>query len=192
MHNKYILLLLILCIFSCEKNPINSKKEKTGTVTDIDGNIYQTIKIGTQWWMAENLKVTHYRNGDSIPNVTDETAWSNLTTGAYGNYNNDDDISNTYANLYNWYAVNDSRNIAPIGWHIPTDAEWQTLVDYLGGESVAGSKMKETGTEHWRSPNVGTTNESGFSALPGDYRGISGKYYSVGEFRLLVVGYRAQ
>jgi uncharacterized protein (TIGR02145 family) len=149
-----------------------------GTVTDIDGNIYQAVKIGTQWWMAENIKVTHYRNGDAIPNVTDSTEWNNLVTGAYCNYDNDTNNAATYGHLYNWYAVNDSRNIAPEGWHVPSDAEWQTLIDYLGGDEVGGGKMKETGTTHWSSPNTGATNESGFSALPGGYRGYYGSTYN--------------
>lgn len=149
---------------------------ETGTVTDIDGNTYQTIKIGEQWWMAENLKVTHYRNGDAIPNVNGNISWGNLTTGAYCNYDNDVNNATTYGSLYNWYAVNDIRNICPSGWHVPSDAEWQTLVDYLGGSSVAGGEMKETGTTHWESPNTGATNESGFSALPSGYRGYSGSY----------------
>ena len=152
---------------------------QTGTVTDIDGNTYQTVKIGDQWWTAENLKVTHYRNGDAIPNVTDNTEWSNLTTGAYCNYDNDDNNADTYGSLYNWYAVNDRRNIAPEGWHVPSDAEWQILIDYLGGEGVAGGKMKATGTTIWNSPNTGATNESGFSALPGGYRHDDEGYYNM-------------
>ena len=100
---------------------------KTGTVTDIDSNTYQTVKIGNQWWMTENLKVTHYRNGNAIPNVTDDSAWSSLTTGAYCIYNHDESNATTYGRLYNCYAVTDSRNIAPAGWHVPTDAEWTTL-----------------------------------------------------------------
>jgi uncharacterized protein (TIGR02145 family) len=143
---------------------------ETGTVTDIDGNIYQTVKIGNQWWMAENLKVTHYRNGEAIPNVTDDVSWNSITTGAYCNYDNDVNYVATYGRLYNWFAVVDSRNMAPTGWHMPSDAEWQTLIDYLGGLSVAGGKMKETGTLHWNAPNTGATNESGFTALPGGYR----------------------
>jgi len=156
-----------------------------GTVTDIDGNTYQTIKIGNQWWMMENLKVTHYRNGDAIPNVTDNTEWTNLTTGAYCNYNNNSANVATYGRLYNWYAVNDSRNIAPAGWHVPTNAEWQTLVDYLGGNLVAGGKMKEVGTAHWDSPNAGATNESGFSALPGGLRSLYGDFWHVGRIASL-------
>ncbi len=140
------------------------------SVTDIDGNVYQTVTIGSQVWMAENLKVTHYRNGDAIPNVTDGVTWAGLTTGAYCEYNNDASNGVTYGRLYNWYAVADSRNLAPAGWHVASDAEFQTLVDYLGGDAVAGWKMKETGTAHWLPPNSGT-NESGFTALPGGYRG---------------------
>lgn len=152
-----------------------------GTVTDIDGNTYQTIKIGNQWWMAENLKVIHYSNGEAIPNETGNDAWIGLANGAYCAYNNDNGNVSTYGLLYNWYAVDDSRNIAPAGWHVPTDEEWQTLVDYLGGNSVAGGELKEEGTTHWDSPNTGATNESGFSALPGGYRGHSrGVYYSMG------------
>jgi len=149
---------------------------------DIDSNIYPTVKIGDQWWMAENLKVTRYRNGDDIPIVTDDTEWKNLTTGAYCNYNNNSDNADIYGRLYNWYAVNDSRNIAPLGWHVPSDEEWQTLIDYLGGESVAGGKLKETGTTHWNSPNVGATNESGFAALPGGYRSSDGNFGSLGIY----------
>lgn len=143
----------------------------TNDITDIDGNTYRTIKIGNQWWMAENLKVTHYRNGDFIPNVTDGNEWwFNLTTGAYCNYDNNVNNVTTYGRLYNWYAVNDSRNIAPEGWHVPSDAEWQTLVNSLGGKEDAGGKMKESGTAYWDRPNTGATNESGFSALPSGIR----------------------
>jgi uncharacterized protein (TIGR02145 family) len=151
-----------------------------GTVTDIDGNTYQTVKIGNQVWMAENLKVTHYRNGDAIPNVIENATWAGLTTGAYCEQNNDVNNIAVYGRLYNGYAVSDSRNIAPAGWHVPSDAEWQTLVDYLGGDAVAGDKLKEAGTTHWCSLNTGATNESGFTALPGGYRYVSGTYYGLG------------
>ena len=152
---------------------------------DIDGNIYETVQIGEQIWTTTNLKVTHYRNGDPIPTGYSNSEWSNLDdteTGAYAVYNDQESNADTYGYLYNWYAVDDSRNIAPEGWHIPTDAEWQTLVDYLGGESVAGGKMKETGTSHWNSPNTGATNESGFTALPAGYRLSYGKYGSMGNY----------
>jgi len=149
---------------------VSLNAEGTTTITDIDGNIYEIIRIGSQWWMAENLRVARYRNGDAIPNVADANAWPNLTTGAYCNYDNSETNFVTYGRLYNWYAANDSRGIAPAGWHIPSDAEWQTLTDYLGGNDIAGGKMKEAGTMHWIAPNIGATNESGFSGLPGGSR----------------------
>ncbi len=107
------------------------------TVTDIDGNVYRTVKIGTQVWMAENLKTTKYRNGDPIANVTNGASWKALTTGAYCWYNNDAENKVTYGGLYNWFVVADSRKIAPTGWHVPTDAEWTVLTDFLGGLKVA-------------------------------------------------------
>jgi uncharacterized protein (TIGR02145 family) len=141
-----------------------------GSMTDQDGYNYITVTINNQIWMAENLKTTHYRNGDSIPNITNDVEWANLTTDAYCNYNNDPDIAHIYGRLYNWFAVGDGRNIAPIGWHIPTVEEYTTLINYLGGYYEAGGKLKDTGNIHWNSPNVGATNESGFTALGGGYR----------------------
>jgi uncharacterized protein (TIGR02145 family) len=146
---------------------------------DNDGNNYRTVKIGTQVWMAENLKTTKYRNGDPIPNVTDGPAWWNLPTGAYCNSDNDVNLWTTYGRLYNWYAVNDSRNIAPAGWHVPTDYEWSKLIAYLG--SLPGDKLREEGTEHWLSPNTDATNETGFTALPGGYRDNTGTFISIGS-----------
>jgi uncharacterized protein (TIGR02145 family) len=113
-----------------------------GAVNDIDGNTYKTIVIGTQTWMAENLKTTKYRNGDTIPTNLTNAAWSDATTGAYAIYNNDAANNTIYGKLYNWYAVTDSRNICPVGWHVPSDSEWTTLVNYLGGALVAGGKLK--------------------------------------------------
>jgi len=154
----------------------NGPEPICGAVRDIDGNVYQTVTIGTQVWMAENLKVTHYRNGEAIPYVTDVTEWAGLSTGAHCEYDNNPANVEIYGRLYNWHSVDDSRNIAPEGWHVPTYADWQTLVDYLGGSSVAGGKLKETGTTYWASPNTGATNESGFSALPGGVRLNNGYY----------------
>lgn len=152
-----------------------------GTVTDIDGNVYNTVTIGTQVWMVENLKTTKYRDGTSIPNVTDNTDWSNLTTGANCDYNNTPSNADTYGKLYNWYAATDARNIAPTGWHVPSDEEWSTLTTFLGGEIVAGGKLKESGTTHWNSPNTDATNSSGFTALPGGARfGGSGAFNKIG------------
>jgi uncharacterized protein (TIGR02145 family)/uncharacterized repeat protein (TIGR02543 family) len=148
------------------------------TVTDIDGNIYHTMTIGTQSWLVDNLKTTKLNDNTEIPLVTDITAWSNLTTPGYCWYNNDISNKATFGTLYNWYTVNTGK-LAPAGWHVATDDEWATLVNYLGGTSVAGGKLKEAGTIHWSSPNTGATNESGFSAFPGGYR------YDAGTFNLL-------
>ncbi|MCX6239242.1 MAG: fibrobacter succinogenes major paralogous domain-containing protein [Bacteroidia bacterium] len=135
------------------------------TVKDIDGNVYNTVTIGTQVWMDENLKVTKYTDGVAIPLVTDNRTWSKP---GYCWYENDEaTYKNTYGALYNWHAVNTGK-LCPTGWHVPSDAEWTTLTDFLGGKDVAGGKLKSiTG---WKSPNIVATNESGFTALPGGYR----------------------
>ncbi len=152
----------------------------TSALTDIDGNLYKTVKIGTQVWMAENLKVTHYRDGIAIPNVTDNSIWISITSGAMCYYNNDSGNAETYGALYNWYAVDDSRNIAPAGWHIPTDAEWTKLTDYLGGEYVAANKLKST--TGWNSNGNGT-DEVAFCALPAGYRvSFYSSFYDVGSY----------
>jgi len=153
---------------------------------DYDGNYYNTIKIGNQIWMAENLKTTKYNDGTAIPNVTDNTAWAALTTPAYCWYNNNEAAYKaTYGALYNWYTVdvtsNGGKNVCPTGWHVPTDAEWTTLTTYLGGVDVAGGKLKETGTTHWTTPNTGATNETGFTALPGGYRHLDGTFNNIGD-----------
>jgi uncharacterized protein (TIGR02145 family) len=130
--------------------------------------------------MSKNLDVAFYRNGDPIPQVTDPTAWAGLTTGAWC-YNNNDPIQGAkYGKLYNWYAVNDPRGLAPEGWHIPSDAEWTTLATTLGGASVAGGKMKEAGTVNWLSPNTGADNSSGWTGLPGGLRLYIGGFQSAG------------
>ncbi len=144
-----------------------------GTVTDIDGNVYTTIQIGSQTWTVENLKTTRYRNGVTIPNVTDNTAWAALSTGAYCNYNNDEANVATYGRLYNWYALTDANNIAPAGWHTPSLAEWDILRNYLGDLNIAGGKAKEAGLAHWVTPNTGADNSSGFTALPAGSRYVN-------------------
>jgi len=141
----------------------------TGSVSDIDGNSYGTVTIGTQVWMKENLKTTKYNNGILIPNVTDSAVWNNLTSGAYCWYNNSIVNKPIYGALYNYYAIN-TENICPVGWHVPSDAEWDVLVTFLGGNSVAAGKLREAGTSHWISPNTGATNSSGFTALPSGAR----------------------
>jgi uncharacterized protein (TIGR02145 family) len=155
----------------------------TTTVKDDDGNSYTTVTIGTQVWMKENLKTTKYNDGTSIPLVTDATAWTNLSTPGYCWYNNDAaNYKAPYGALYNWYTVN-TGNLCPTGWHVPTDAEWTTLTDYLGGTSVAGGKLKEEGTVNWNSPNTGATNESGFTALPGSGRSyVDGIFDYIGDY----------
>lgn len=144
-------------------------------VTDVDGNVYKVVKIGTQTWMAENLKVTHYKDGSLIPEIQPAfgppESWLNITTGGWCHYNNDATHNTAYGKLYNWFAVN-SGKLAPQGWHVPTDAEWITLINYLGGFQVAGGKMKAVSTL-WNSPNTGADNSSGFSAVPGGGRGGS-------------------
>jgi uncharacterized protein (TIGR02145 family) len=145
------------------------------------GTTVDSVAIGTQIWKLKNLDVTTYRNGDTIPQVTDGAQWAGLTTGAWCYYNNDPANAAIYGKLYNWYAVNDPRGLAPLGWHIPTDTEWTTLTTFLGGESEAGGKMKEAGTTHWLSPNTRGTNESGYTGLPGGARFWGGSFFSYGE-----------
>jgi len=159
---------------------IDGRKLDTDVVTDIDGNSYRTIKIGDQWWMAENLRATHYRNGDAITKVAEVSNWGQETTGTFGNYSNDPDNAATYGLLFNCYAVNDRRSIAPEGWHVPTDVEWQTLINHLGGEKPAGEKIKISGTIHWNISNTSATDESGFSVLPGGHRYDGGVYGIMG------------
>jgi uncharacterized protein (TIGR02145 family) len=179
MNKRLVLVLLLtalsLVLGSCS-NDKGTEPIARETVTDIDGNTYNTVTIGSQVWMAENLKVTHYRNGDEIPKVTDNTTWQNLTSGAYSEYNNDVSTVSTYGRFYNWYAVNDSRRIAPEGWRVPSDEDWQTLIDYLSGTFEAGGKMKETGTAHWNTPYYGATNESGLSVRGSGHRNWDGSY----------------
>lgn len=152
----------------------------SGTMIDQDGNTYSTVLIGTQVWMAENLRTSIYRNGDSIPNVTDNSQWKTLTSGASSFYNNESQYSNPYGKLYNWYAVADPRMICPNGWHVPTLDEWSILIDYLGGETVAGGKMKSKSRQYWQNPNKGATNVSGFSGLPGGGRSVNGSFGDLG------------
>jgi uncharacterized protein (TIGR02145 family) len=147
-----------------------------GEVSDIENNVYTTVIIGDQLWMAENLRTSTYANGEPIPNVTNNGQWSNLSTGAWCNYDNNTLNNSIYGKLYNWYTVVDARNLCPTGWHVPSSLEWEVLVDLLGGELSAGGKMKSI--VGWESPNQGATNESGFSGLPGGYR----YYFQTGYF----------
>jgi len=160
---------------------------------DVDGNVYTTVTIGTQVWMKENLKVSKYRNGDPIPTNLTDLAWSSATTGAFAIYDNSDANNTTYGKLYNWYAVADTRNLCPVGWHVPSDTEWKTLeislgmsatdADLTGGRGSfqnVGGKLKST-SSLWNAPNTGATNESGFSGLPGGFRSVDGAYGTIGD-----------
>jgi uncharacterized protein (TIGR02145 family) len=183
---------------SCKKkndknplNPLNPSTSETGSMTGNDSKIYRTVRIGNQWWMAENLRETKYRNGNQIPNITDSSTWAGLSSGARCSYHNNESNVSVYGCLYNQYAVQNRWNIAPAGWHVPTDEEWKTLEKYLGMSQSEvddygwrgtneGGKLKETGTSHWQSPKTGATNESGFSGLPGGCR-----HSGVGSFDYL-------
>ncbi len=155
----------------------------TPTVEDIDGNVYKTVKIGTQCWMKRNLKVSRYTNGDAIPTDMDNDQWSKTEEGAYSIYEDDPANDALYGKLYNHYAVTDDRGLCPTDWHVPSDEEWTTLEDFLGGSWVAGGKLKSTAMQPtpggWNSPNTGATNSSGFTALPGGLRGSNGGFTNV-------------
>jgi uncharacterized protein (TIGR02145 family) len=191
-----ILFILSIDLFnSCKKadeNTVNLTNGKTtavfnsnktyGTMTDQDGNVYKTISLGTQTWMSENLRTTKYRNGEAILEGTANSAWSIIGTSSYCNYSNtkNNDTIATFGRLYNWSAVSDSRNIAPSGWHVPTDAEWSTLITFLGDVSVAGGKLKELNLIHWATPNLGADNSTGFTALPSGERDNDGTFTGLG------------
>ncbi len=176
---------------SCGADSIHNPNLSYGSMTDQDGNTYKTIVIGAQEWMAENLMARTYRNGLAIPLVTDATTWGGLSTAASCWYNND---SATYAcpygRLYNWYAAASSNNVCPAGWHVPTDAEWSTLINHLdpnadGGNTTpnnAGGKMRSTGTQYWLSPNTYADNSSGFSGLPGGLRYLNGTFIGISNY----------
>jgi len=166
------LIALILIVASCNKDSVPAPADSSSTdagVNDADVSVAKDfIKIGSQKWMTKNLNVNHYRNGDKIPQVRGPKEWSTLTTGAWCWYNDDSANRHVYSKLYNWYAVNDPRGLAPEGWHVASEAEWDTLIAYLGVN--AGGKLKETGTSHWQSPNTNANDKTGFTALPGGYR----------------------
>ncbi len=170
------------------------------SITDCNGNNYDVILIGSQCWMSENLVTSRFNDGSEIPLEIHSAIWSTLTSPGYCWYNNDSaTFGSTYGAMYNWYAVN-AGNLCPKGWHIPTDEDWSTLITYAGGESVAGGNLKEADTTHWKSPNIGATNEFGFTALPGGGRsgtgsfygeGVRGNYWSATDFDATNAWYRA-
>jgi len=153
-----------------------------GCVQDIDGNLYDTVQIGTQTWMKQNLATTRLDDGTPIPLVQNMTAWTQLTSPGYCYYANKSSHAPTYGALYNWYATVTGK-LCPSGWHAPADWEWLVLINYLGGKDIAGGKLKEAGTTHWWSPNTGATNETGFTGLPaGDRLGLDGSFYNLGNY----------
>ena len=155
-------------------------QKEENNVTDIDGNIYNTIKIGNQIWMAENLMVTHYRNGDAIPHLYSDRDWGIKNRAGYCNVRNDENNVKPYGRFYNRYSIEDVRKIAPEGWDVPSRSEWDELVEYLGGDKIAGGKLKST-DRIWDEPNTGATNEIGFNALPSGCRGDNGRFDRIGN-----------
>ena len=151
-------------------------------VTDVDGNFYKSTIILDQEWMSENLRTTKYKDGSTIQLAEDNNTWSSGETGYWSFYDNNSGLNSPYGKLYNWYAIADSRGICPQGWRVPSAADWQKLVDHLGGENIAGASLKEKGTAHWRYPNAGANNLTGFSGLPGGGRGSSGEFVSFQVF----------
>lgn len=177
---KLVLLVTVtsLLLASCSKDEPKTQNQVAArpTVPIQNGE----VRIGTQVWMTRNLNVRRYRNGDLIPQVQNATAWPGLTTGAWCYYENNTANGPVYGKLYNWYAVNDPRGLAPIGYHVPTDAEWTALTTFLGGLDLAGGKMKAVGTSLWLSPNFEATNSSGFTGLPGGNRNDFGEFLNSG------------
>ncbi|HYK46614.1 MAG TPA: fibrobacter succinogenes major paralogous domain-containing protein [Parafilimonas sp.] len=180
---------VIVMVAACKKDSVPTAvtgHSSTDVKTDInDPGVDGYIQIGTQKWMTKNLDVNHYRNGDHIPQVRRKADWSALKTGAWCWYNNDSATGAVYGKLYNWYAVNDPRGLAPTGWHVPSDAEWVTLATNLGDNP--GGKLKDTGTIEagtglWYAPNTGATNETGFTGLPGGWRSAGGAFIRIGDY----------
>lgn len=174
-----LILLAAILLSGCKKSSDNNSTTSQLTLKDIDGNVYKTITIGSQVWMSENLRTTRFNDGTPIPLVIPDYDWVYRTTPAFCWHNDDSTAFKIpYGALYNWHAVN-SGKLAPNGWHVPSDAEWQILINSLGGELVAGGKMKETDTTHWESPNTSATNSIGFTGLPGGMREMG--YTGFGE-----------
>ncbi len=194
--SRFLLMMLAIAVplmASCNKQ--SAEPNVSEPLTDIDGNQYRTVQIGDQIWMAENLQVTHYRNGDIVPEVADLDEWVALESGAWSYYDNDPEKGAAYGKLYNWYAVSDPRGLAPEGWHIATEDDWRKLeaflgmsgeqiddVEFRGVEANVGGKLKAVGTDRWNEPNSGATDETGFSALAGGYRDNDGPYCFFGKY----------
>lgn len=176
-----LLYILLFMSISCKKSSDSPTIFPNGTITDIDGNVYNVVTIGSQTWMKENLKTSRFNDGTTINLVSDGLAWARTSTPGYCWYYNNIVNKDIYGAMYNWYSVG-TKKLCPVGWHVPDNNDWTTLINFLGGESIAGGKLKETGTNHWTSPNDGATNESLFTGLPGGYRSYKdGVFFSIGD-----------
>ncbi|MBN1929212.1 MAG: fibrobacter succinogenes major paralogous domain-containing protein [Chlorobiaceae bacterium] len=181
MTRRNLLTILPLLLATLLMTACNGTASRPETVTDIDGNRYSTIEIGGKVWMTSNLKTTRYRNGDPIPEVADAAEWPRLETGARCSYGNNAENGKTFGFLYNWFAVNDPRGLAPEGWHVATDAEWQALADAVGGAEQAGKVLKSS--EKWEGSTGDASKSSGFDALPsGARRNADGEFLMLGKF----------
>jgi uncharacterized protein (TIGR02145 family) len=167
---KISLIVICLCV-------ISSYPTFSQTVTDAEGNVYATVTIGNQVWMAENLRATQFSNLEPIPFISDNTLWSTQTQAAYCYYQNDALVANEYAHLYNWQVASDARNVCPTNYHVPTLSEWETLITFLGGNALAGGQLKEVGFVHWLEPNTGASNSSGFTLLPSGWRAYNNGFF---------------
>jgi uncharacterized protein (TIGR02145 family) len=181
IHLIFLSVIILIAVSSCKKDDNNDNNNNNplpdpDPVTDIDGNVYQTVRIGNQIWMAENLRVTRYSNGDSITNGTASVIWKLATTGAYCYYNDSMHYINKYGLLYNWYVGTDSRKLCPAGWHFPSYEEFTTLMNTVGGPISGGKKLRAT--KYWNETDTLTNNSSGFSAVPGGYRDQLGAYHN--------------
>ena len=190
IKKTFLFLILVFSLVACKKEKTTQSSNDLGkpgaNITDNEGNVYKTVTIGNQHWMAENLKVSKYNDGSAIPNINIDSLWKNNTTGAWAYHNNDTTNNAKYGKLYNWFVVNPTmngnKNVCPSGWHVPTDAEWTVLTNFLGGELVAGGKMKEVDTISWNKPNTAANNKSLFTALPGGSRNYDGTFEPIGKF----------
>jgi uncharacterized protein (TIGR02145 family) len=179
-------------LHTCGAPNVHNPDLTYGSMTDQEGNVYKTIVIGTQEWMAENLNTSIYRNGDPIPTNLDYATWSSTTSGAWAYYNNDVSNACPYGKLYNWYTCVDERGLCPTGWHVPLIEEWSTFINYLdmfavGGNNsfyASGGMMKSSGTQYWQIPNTDANNESGFSGIPGGTRYNNSFFYDIGNLGL--------
>ncbi|MGQ8336304.1 fibrobacter succinogenes major paralogous domain-containing protein [Sunxiuqinia sp. A32] len=179
----FFLLMLMSVIISCSKDNAETIEDFTGDsgtfVDQRDGQTYKWVRIDSQIWMAENLKTILFDSGNQIPQVIESSEWVNSRTSSYCWYDNDETIGKTYGALYNWYAV-ESGKLAPIGWHVPSESEWEELIEFIGGNTIAGEELREEGNQHWIENSQNTNNVHGFSALPSGYRS-----YEEGSFNHL-------